>query len=117
MDAAAAPPEVDLLTLLDAFVRSDAELPGILGEVAIGVGTPERARWWRASFGGRLETELTERFPEGAHSILLLAPEDAEALVRRGAPRADGREIFIRGDKQLMKRFLERYLSGEGRRS
>jgi len=103
-------PKADLLTTLNALVsRSDAA-PGFQGTLAVGILDGARARWWRASFDNRVEVEFLDAAPLEADALLLLGSAEADQILHQGTVPAAG-TVRFQGDRDLMARFIDRYLS------
>lgn len=101
---------MDLLDLVDAFVKSDESPPGLLGDIALGIESQEQTRWWRASFGAEVVTSFSNVVPPHSDAMLVLSQDDAISIVRNGTLGESQSAPRFSGDRRLLKRFFDRYL-------
>ncbi len=95
------------LLALELLVRKEP-VSGLVGEVAIGIQRPGDTVWWWVRLGRRVESGFVWQPPTGAQAMLLIGERDAEQIVAGGFPAAFA--IFdVKGDRELMLRFLSRY--------
>lgn len=96
-----------LLDVLDAIVRSS---PGrqLRASVCVGVRGRDGDRWWRADLGPAPTTEMLPG-PAKADAVLLMDDDIAAAILAGSVLPASSLEI--EGDRDVMRAFLDGYLS------
>lgn len=98
--------EPTLLLLLDGLVRRGGAVAALRQEVCIGVEREDGHRWWHAEGGLRRRVGFIERCSPTAHATLCLSEADADRLIATG--QVDF-EAHVHGDRDVMRRFIERY--------
>ena len=99
---------VPFLLALETIVHEDPAPTGFSGDLCFGVHQKDGTVWWWASFGEEVRTGFCETFAEDAQAILVLSERQAAAIVRSGCLPA-GEVPHVRGDRALLRRFLDRY--------
>lgn len=103
-------PGLRLLALADALILRDRGPSGLSASVCLGVEIGEARTWWCASFGRHTETSFVQgASPPEADAVLLLGEKEAEMVLESGDLPAAPELLQFQGDRQLMKRFLNRY--------
>jgi hypothetical protein len=102
--------ELELLHLVEAYVRRDPMPPGFKGVVAIGVRSKSEDRWLRIRCADRAEPAFSSERPVDADSTLLVGELEAQSIVRAGTVGEDPQTLFIDGERDLLVRFLKRYV-------
>jgi hypothetical protein len=97
-----------LFTFLGATLGRDTGSPGFAGSLAIGVLDGGDAVWWRAIFRDRGHTDLLDHRPTDVDAWITLTPSQALQIMT-GALK-DLPEGAVTGDKQLIRKFVLRYL-------
>lgn len=98
----------DLLIFLHALVSRDSSFPGFRGKIAVGVLDGLSTAWWHVSFLERAHAEFTESQPLDVDCSIQLSSDEAEQILSGG--RIHFGPNNISGDRELLRRFLKRYL-------
>ena len=90
------------------LLRSDRQLPGFQGSIAIGVRTGGVALWWVAQFTPSTSAHgIVAKRTEGADVEVFLS--ESEALAFFGGHTGIDTDHVV-GDRGLLRKFLHRYL-------
>ena len=114
MDLEKLPPDDELegrhlLVVLHALMLRDRAPSGMEGRVAIGVRTKERDLWWKAELGMTPGSEFVDGRPSDVDGSLLLGEVEAETILKTGSIPEKPKLILVRGDRELLTRFVKRY--------
>jgi hypothetical protein len=100
----------DLISILIALVMSDGAPSGLDGAIAIGIRSPEGDRWCRLELAGLARAEPYDSEPSDVEASLVMGRSEAESILERGRLPEVPTLLAARGDRELIKRFIARYL-------
>jgi hypothetical protein len=103
-------PVHSLLLALDALVAGDPSESGFEGRLAICVKNGSRPEVWSARFGARPWSGFTTAVPADTEALLVIDDEQARAILEGRSLPSPSAAAFG-GDRTLLARFFERYVS------
>lgn len=99
----------DLLTFLHAMVVADGAPAGFKGTVCIGVRDLDKDLWWQVALGGDPQPKFVQRPGENVDATFLMGEAESHAMMT-GEDLPDSPLLFVEGDKDLLAKFLNRYI-------
>ena len=100
--------EPALLLILDGLVRRDGAATGLRHEICVGVERAGLYRWWHVRPGRRFTCGFLDDISSTAHVTMCLSEADADRVLRSEPIEGD---FYIHGERDILRRFLERYTS------
>jgi len=99
-----------LLGVLEAAIQGDTAPPGFAARLAFGVQSGEDTHWLEVICGDGVTGQVLAAPDPACDGSLLLAASDADAILRTGHLPESPELLDAQGDRDLLTRFVNRYL-------
>jgi tetratricopeptide (TPR) repeat protein len=102
-----------ILKKIHGTVHSNRSYVGLNGTIALAICRDDgKTFWWRAVFeNGRKSTAgFLDHAPQRWNALAFMSEDDATTLMETGKSPLAPNRLFIRGDLDLLERFLQYYL-------
>jgi hypothetical protein len=99
-----------LLAVLEAAIQGDAAPPGFAARLAFGVKSGEDTHWLEVVLGDQATSEVLATPNPACDGSLLLGASDADAILSTGHLPESPELLDAQGDRDLLTRFVNRYL-------
>jgi len=99
-----------LLAVLGEAINNDPAPPGFSATLAFGVRQGDETHWWEVTLDKKAKGALVGSPDPTCDGVLLLGATDADAIVRTGHLPDNPKLVDLRGDRELLGRFVKRYL-------
>ena len=100
----------ELLLVLAAAIQSDSGTPGFAARLAFGVQSGEETHWLEVVLADKATGQMLCAPNPACDGTLLLAASDAAAILKTGHLPESPELVDAQGDRDLLTRFVKRYL-------